>query len=233
MDPLKKARGNIREVFTSVQGEGIHVGVRMTFIRFRGCNLSCNYCDTSDAQVMEGPFVHGGKVISNPTSIDFLLENVDADIVTLTGGEPLLQTDFAVNLCKRLRAHGKKNYLDTNATLPDALNALIEYVDFVSLDFKVPTATGRPQLWIEHEECLKIAASKDVFVKLVINENLLPRELETACTIIHKVRDTIPLVIQPVFGEEIPGILEIQKKALESLQNVRIIPQMHKFLNLE
>ena len=36
----------IKEVFTSIQGEGPFIGYKQLFIRFCGCNLSCNYCDT-------------------------------------------------------------------------------------------------------------------------------------------------------------------------------------------
>ena len=36
----------IKEIFTSVQGEGPYVGYKQLFIRFCNCNLKCNYCDT-------------------------------------------------------------------------------------------------------------------------------------------------------------------------------------------
>jgi len=226
-------RGYVREVFTSIQGEGIHCGKRMTFVRFLGCNLSCNYCDTPETQVMEGAYVSQGKVMQNPTDIETILAHIDAAIAALTGGEPLLQVDFARHLCSRLQALDKTVYLDTNATLPDAMRAIIDKVDIVSLDFKVPTATGRPQLWAEHQACLEIASSKSVYVKLVINENVLPRELETACNIVKNVDRSIPLVIQPVFGSNHSNLLHVQQKALEHLDDVRIIPQVHKYLNLQ
>lgn len=38
----------IREIFTSIQGEGLYIGVKQLFIRFCGCNLKCDYCDTQD-----------------------------------------------------------------------------------------------------------------------------------------------------------------------------------------
>lgn len=224
--------GYIREIFTSVQGEGIKLGKRQTFIRFLGCNLSCNYCDTPDSQIKEGPFVFAGKISQNPITVETLLDKIDADEIAVTGGEPLLQMDFLEALCKKIIQLGKTIYLDTNGTLPDELSKLIKYLDTVSLDFKIPTATGRPKLWDEHAACLKIAVQKNVYVKMVVNENLLPQELDKACDIIKHVDPNIPLVLQPISNITIPNILDIQKTALGILNDVRIIPQIHKFLGL-
>lgn len=225
-------KGYIRELFTSVQGEGIKIGKRQTFIRFLGCNLSCNYCDTPDTQARDGPFVYAGKIIPNPVTVDILIDKLEADEIAITGGEPLLQMDFLLELCEKIIQLKKEIYLDTNATLPDQLNKIIKYVNTVSLDFKIPTATGRPKLWVEHEECLKIAAKKSVFVKMVVNENLLPKELDTACGIIARIDKDIPLIIQPIFEQTITNILDMQKTALTQLTDVRIIPQIHKYLGL-
>ena len=224
--------GYIREIFTSVQGEGVKLGKRQTFIRFLGCNLSCNYCDTPEAQTQKGPFIYAGKILQNPITVDNLIDEMDADEVAITGGEPLLQMDFLEELCKRILDFGKSIYLDTNGTLPEELGKVITYLDTVSLDFKIPTATGRPKLWDEHAACLEIAAQKKVFVKMVVNDNLLPQELDTACGIIKRVDPDITLVLQPVSNTTIPNILDIQKTALGMLKDVRIIPQVHKFLGL-
>lgn len=225
--------GYIKEVFTSIQGEGIRIGTRQTFIRFLGCNLSCNYCDTPESQKMADPFIFGNNVFKNPIAVNFLLGKIIEDEVTLTGGEPLLQIDFLKGLAEQLKNINKKIYLDTNGTLPKALGQIVEYVDWFALDFKIPTATGRPALWEEHEDCLKTAVQKEVFVKMVINENLLPGELDKVCSIIESINKDIPLVIQPVFSCNISNILDIQKKALAHLKDVRIIPQIHKYLNLK
>lgn len=224
--------GYVSDVFTSVQGEGIRAGVRQTFIRFLGCNLSCNYCDTPQAQRMKGALVVGTRIYPNPVAVDFLLQHLDAGEAAITGGEPLLQVDYLGELCTALKKSGIGTYLETNGSLPGMLSKIIGLVDWVALDFKIPTATGRPALWHEHQKCLEIASARNVFIKMIINENLLPRELEKVCTIIEKINRKAVLVIQPIHGRVIPNLLDIQKKALQRLADVRIIPQLHKCLNL-
>ncbi len=233
MNLIKKStRGFVKELFTSIQGEGIKVGQRQTFIRFFGCNLSCNYCDTPDTQKSEGCFVYQNKTFKNPIGVDFLVDKITEDVVAITGGEPLMQVDFLLELCIEINKIHKKIYLDTNATLPNELKRVINYVSTVSLDFKIPTAAGSSQLWHLHEECLRIAVRKEVFVKIIIGKNILPQEIDKTCDIIERVNSHIPLVIQPIFGEDISNILDIQEKALSRLKDVRIIPQIHKYLLL-
>ncbi|MCX7994966.1 MAG: 7-carboxy-7-deazaguanine synthase QueE [candidate division WOR-3 bacterium] len=225
--------GYIREIFTSIQGEGIRVGQRMAFVRFLGCNLSCNYCDVPECQKKDGPFLYNRKIYPNPVGLDFILDKITEPVVAITGGEPLLQPLFLLDLCNELKKMNRIIYLETNGTLPGAFEMVAGKVDIVALDFKIPSATGRPGMWKKHEEILKLAAKKEVFVKMVINENLIPRELEYTVSIIEKVDKNIPLVIQPVFGRRISNLLDIQKKAMERLKDVRIIPQVHKYLKLE
>ena len=74
--------------FVSINGEGAHAGELAAFIRFKGCNLNCSYCDTSWANQPDAPFTL--------TDADALCEWVkDSGVrnVTLTGGEPLLQKE--------------------------------------------------------------------------------------------------------------------------------------------
>jgi 7-carboxy-7-deazaguanine synthase len=226
-------KGFVREAFTSIQGEGLRVGQRMSFVRFSGCNLSCNYCDTKEAQKMEGPFLHEGHIFNNPIEADFLIDKISERYVAITGGEPLLQIYFLRELCERVKSLDKCLYLDTNASLPDNLQDVFDFFDTICLDFKIPSATGRPKLWKEHERSLMAVKEKDVFVKIVINENFLPAELDATCQIISAINKDIPLVIQPVFGQRVPNILDLQEKALGFLSDVRVIPQIHKYLYLQ
>ncbi len=205
----------------------------MTFVRFLGCNLSCNYCDVPECQKFEGNFYYQKKRFNNPVEVKLIIDKIPEDVVSLTGGEPLLQPLFLLELCEELKKIGKTIYLETNGTLPGVFEMVAKHIDIVALDFKIPTATGRPGMWKKHEEMLRLASGKEVFIKMVINENFIPRELDTVLSIIEKIGRNIPLVIQPVFGRKIPNLLEIQKKALQRLNDVRIIPQMHKYLKLE
>lgn len=226
-------KGFVREAFTSIQGEGLHVGRRTSFVRFYGCNLTCKYCDTKESQKKKGPFLYGGEEHNNPVEVDYLIDKIRERHVAITGGEPLLQIDFLRELCARLRSLNKSLYLETNGSLPGELETVAELFDTICLDFKIPSATGLPEMWKEHERSLEIVRERDVFVKIVINKNVTPVELRTACEIISRVDRDIPLVIQPVFGETIPNILELQMKALGFLTDVRVIPQIHKYLNLQ
>jgi 7-carboxy-7-deazaguanine synthase len=225
-------KGFVKEVFTSIQGEGIKVGQRQTFVRMLGCNLACDYCDTPETRERQGPFTYQKTSQENPIDVETLIDTITESEVTITGGEPLLQIDFLKIFCTRLKQHNKKIYIDTNGSLPHELEQVIGYIDTIALDFKIPSATSERPLWSEHRECLQIAAMKEVFVKIVIDEKLTTDELMTSCDIIKNVNKNIPLVIQPVFGRNVSNLLRIQKTALSVLSDVRIIPQIHKYLNL-
>jgi len=51
--PKVVAKGNLSEIYLSLQGEGIWVGVPMVFVRTTGCHRRCRYCDTEFALVAE------------------------------------------------------------------------------------------------------------------------------------------------------------------------------------
>ena len=83
----------IKEIFESIQGEGPYIGVNQLFIRFSSCNLHCEYCDTDF------------KTDLKEYNIEDLLceinkyENIHS--VSLTGGEPLIESDFLYELLKK------------------------------------------------------------------------------------------------------------------------------------
>ena len=70
----------INEIFYSLQGEGYHTGTPAIFVRFSGCNLKCDFCDT---QHEEGKMMTDDEIIAE-------VKKYPAVTVVLTGGEPSL-----------------------------------------------------------------------------------------------------------------------------------------------
>lgn len=225
-------KGYVQELFTSIQGEGIYIGQRQTFVRFLGCNRACEYCDTPDARVQTGAFEYHGQQFDNPVDVEFITQKITEHSVSITGGEPLLQPEFLVEICKGLKILGTDVYLETNGTLPDALQRVIDFTDTVALDFKIESATGEKTPWDTHAQFLNIAAQKNTFVKIIVNHNVSSQEIASVCDIIKSVDERIPLVIQPITLKPMMPYFDIQKQALTRLPDVRIIPQIHKYLGL-
>jgi 7-cyano-7-deazaguanosine (preQ0) biosynthesis protein QueE len=226
-------KAQIIEVFRSLQGEGRYVGVPQVFVRFAGCNLSCPWCDTAFARD-----VAAGEAYS----CDELLKEVQPlaqgiHSVSLTGGEPLMQKEFLKAFLPVLREHKLTVFLETNGTLPGALNEVIEAVDIVAMDFKLPTSNGGQEYWAAHNEFLTIAQEKDVFIKAVISKRTGIVDIMKAVDIIRQHDPNIPLYLQPNFFEMDDELMlrcaELQQYCATYLTEVRVLPQVHKFMNIK
>lgn len=101
----------VAEMFDSIQGEGMYMGVPVTFIRFMGCNLSCSFCDTKGSWTADGTFA-----ITEMTSMDIITAlSGKTDVIVLTGGEPCLQDDLE-ELVPLLQQVGYVVCVETNGT---------------------------------------------------------------------------------------------------------------------
>lgn len=252
---MSSSDAQLNEIFSSFQGEGPYVGERQIFIRFAGCNLSCQYCDSPQALVISPTFKveavpgsHKFEIHQNPVSSEQLVELVGLldkptglhHSISLTGGEPLLQVDFLKNFLPELKKKcGLPVYLETNGVLPDHLNEIIELVDIVALDIKLPSATGLSPYWKEHKKALEAAYLKEVFVKIVFTKESKVSEIIEASKMIAEVDDKILLILQPVSPhgpiKHRPSIEEIfafYSAAKRKLKNVRVIPQTHKIIGI-
>ncbi len=78
-----RPRLKVTELFHSLQGEGAHVGLPCAFIRLTGCALRCVYCDT--------PYAFHGGAWRDFEELRAFLASHNADLVQITGGEPLHQ----------------------------------------------------------------------------------------------------------------------------------------------
>lgn len=239
---------NIIEIFSSIQGEGKYVGCRQVFVRFEGCNLHCAYCDT-EHDVGAHPTCRvetaaGSRVfhqLVNPVSVDdaaaqiqALLVEAPTQAVSFTGGEPLLHAPFIHALHEKVDAL-MPFLLETNGTLSEPLAAVLDDIDIISMDLKLPSATGETQ-WDAHRRFLTLARQKDLYVKLVIAEDTKDEEFIQAVSLLESVAPDALLVLQPVTPcggvKACPPerVLAMQAEAMRHLHDVRVIPQTHKFI---
>src|SRR5262249_43555873 len=148
--------------FRSIQGEGRYAGVPQVFVRLFECNMHCVWCDTP-ASIGDGKREYKNMPLKDVLAQAHRLYD-GAHSVSITGGEPLLQKDFLKEFCHALRKEGKTVYLDTNGTLPEALSAIIQDIDIIAMDIKLPSSTGQKAFWKEHAAFLRIAHREEVFV---------------------------------------------------------------------
>ena len=216
----------VEEIFTSIQGEGPYIGVNQLFIRLCGCNLNCSYCDTytGTTKAKDYTIEELSNIINSQTNVHS---------VSFTGGEPLLHVDALKKLLPNINI---PIYLETNATLCEELKEVIKYIDIVSADIKIKSASG-VQYYEEHSKFIEICKSnkKNVFAKVVFDNNITQEEIEKVIEIVKK--HNILIILQPMMkndtmvsnGEFIQNVFN---KFVNLYKNVRLIPQTHKFIGL-
>ena len=119
----------VAEIFYSVQGEGILVGVPSAFVRTTGCPLRCSWCDTPYTS-----WEPSGETMSVDAVLARLAEFPTRHAV-VTGGEPVLAAGIE-ELCDRLGAAGYHITLETAAVAFKALSC-----DLFSLSPKLSNST--------------------------------------------------------------------------------------------
>lgn len=168
-------------VINKIESMGLNDGPGIrTIIFFSGCKLRCKFCHNPEAWTKNGPTVSVEELV---TKILRFKNYYGSDGgVTLSGGEPLLQIDFAIELCKNLKKHNISIALDTAGVGNGKYTELLDLVDIVLLDIKhinpkhYLELTG--QSMDEFYKFVKILnkSNKDVFIRQVIvpsyNDNL-------------------------------------------------------------
>jgi organic radical activating enzyme len=249
--------GNFVELFSSVQGEGPHVGASTLFVRLGVCDLRCRWCDSPHtwraADVCRIQLARGSSAfreIANPVPVAAIAHAAEAldlarhAFVALTGGEPLLQPEVVRALADALRGRGPRIHLETHGLAHEALARVVELVDVVAMDWKLASDVRRegesfkdPSAGFhdEHEAFLRVARrAPEVFVKIVITASSGDDEVLEAARRIARVDPQILLVLQPVTPRgpvtERPSaaqLLALAAAAEAILPGVRVIPQTH------
>ena len=228
----------IIEIFSSLQGEGLLIGKRQIFVRFAGCNLNCNYCDTKNSISQDsGKLMTPEEVISEINKI----LTPDCNTISFTGGEPALYPEFINEVSKLTDLN---IMLETNGTLPHNIN-LIDKLDIVSLDIKLPEhfdGNFKENIFLNEIKSLNLLIKKciNVYCKVVIVPSLKIESFEEVIKKLSKNienENNLQVIIQPSsplndwhnLSSRLFAYSELAGKYFE----VSTIPQIHKILNIE
>jgi 7-carboxy-7-deazaguanine synthase len=208
----------IAEIFYSVQGEGMLVGMPSVFVRTSGCNLRCAWCDT--------PYT-SWRPEGDERSIESIAQEVErhgASHVVVTGGEPMIAPEI-VELTRRLAGHLT---VETAGTVDAEVRC-----DLMSISPKLANSTPEGRWAAQHErlryqpEVLKslmrrfayqlkfvIARAEDVAeARAIVNETSADRE----CVVL------MPEGVEPaVLAERATWLVEICKR-----EGFRFSPRLH------
>ncbi len=229
----------IAERFVSINGEGAHAGKLAAFIRFPGCNLDCSYCDTQWARDPE--------LTVEFVSVEELCDWVKREgvtCVTITGGEPTLQSDLyrllhalarletvevveietngSTDLAK-LIAHDSRREEERPIALAEFPAPRPEKL-CITMDYKLPSSGMEDKMFCENFELL---GEHDV-VKFVVGSH---EDLERMAAVVreHELATRCQVYISPVFGAIEPAaIVDFMRE--RSLTHARLQLQLHKFI---
>jgi organic radical activating enzyme len=252
---LAPRKARLVEVFRSLQGEGRRVGERQVFVRFAVCDRKCRYCDTPESIGGAPPEVRverspGSGVFDpwpNPVAgedLDRILTSLTGPgarpTISLTGGEPLLQAAFLAEWLPP-RKERFRFVLETHGLLVEPLARVVEHLDEVVLDVKVPSATGEPTDWVAHADTVDLVREAGVerTLKAVVATGTTPDELERICELFARAGEDAGCILQPVSphpgGPESPRPEELmawQDRCEAAGLSVWVVPQVHRLMGL-
>ncbi|MBE6147482.1 MAG: pyruvate formate lyase-activating protein [Firmicutes bacterium] len=164
------------ETFGLVDGPGIR-----TVVFLSGCKLRCKYCHNPEmwkkGKENYTPMELAKKILRNKP---YFKRNQGG--VTFSGGEPLLQSEFVIEVCKILKEEGIHITLDTAGVGNGNYDEILSYVDLVLLDIKFTTREGYKDLTgYEIDESLSFIDAlnrndKKVWIRQVIVPGLMDNE---------------------------------------------------------
>lgn len=200
----------IAEIFSSIQGEGTWVGNPCVFIRFAGCNLNCEWCDTD----------HSPKYTSNENGIIAKIRDVceDPKHIVLTGGEPTIHD--LEPLLKEIREELYQSFIqiESNGELPGVLLHLHhkDLVDHITVSPKRATIECRSSINIADE------------IKVVLDGHTNPNEYQAMAG--AYVQDHLAYrtaFIQPLSGDVKPAL-----EFVMTHPEWRLGVQLHKLIGI-
>ena len=204
------------EKFTSINGEGTRAGELAVFVRFKGCNLRCSYCDTMWANEADCSYEE-----ETPEEITNYVLATGIRNVTLTGGEPLLQKDIRKLIYLLLQA-GLRVEIETNGAV--RLSEFCEERPIFTMDYKLPSSGCEEHMIAENMELLEV---NDTVTFVCGSQEDLVKALEVIQT--YDLTSRCHVYFSPVFGSiELVQMVEFMLE--HQLNDVRLQIQMHKVI---
>ncbi len=223
----------ITEIFSSLQGEGPHMGERHIFIRFEACHMACAYCDErkKKARAMSLP-----DILREVARLE--KKSGPHTCVSLTGGEPLLCADFLKRLCWELKKRKFRILLETSGVLWRELSKVARVCDVIAMDLKLPSVTHQKSFLEEHRKFLALAKRKAIYIKVVVSQSVDVREYREHLCMVAQVAPHAPVFLQPVSGsgKKYPDLAlmrfldKLQRIGAKRLPGVRVGIQLHKLM---
>jgi 7-carboxy-7-deazaguanine synthase len=234
------AQVKLREIFTSIEGEGVLFGTKTMFVRLAGCPLKCHWCDTPYAIPMDS----GGNF-----SVDDVKKMISDELlpntykVNFTGGEPLVQHEAIIELAEFVRSKGVRTYLESACYDSARFAKVLPCIDICKIEFKLKDSRvvdekSYPALLKNEMECLGMAvkAGKKPYIKVVV----------TNSSDVGEFGDLVKKIFGTAGRENIAGFIiqpshKIDEPVLDRLfafydavypyyDQVRVVPQLHKII---
>ncbi len=162
--------GRIHSIETcgTVDGPGLRY-----VVFFQGCPLRCSYCHNPDTwQVSAGTEYTVGEIVEDILRYRNFIANGG---VTLSGGEPLLQADFAAGVLKECRKQGVHTAIDTSGAVPlRVCKDAVDMADLILLDIKsIDTDKAKELTGMGNENALELLdyleeTNKEVWIRHVV-----------------------------------------------------------------
>ena len=207
------------EKFVSINGEGPRAGELAVFLRFKGCNLRCSYCDTMWANEPDCPYVE-----ETPRDLYDYVKSTKIKNVTLTGGEPLLQQDMNRLLKLLTEDEELRVEVETNGAVNLKMFSTKKTRPVFTMDYKLPSSQWEHAMLTGNFSVL----DKEDTVKFVCGS---PEDMERAVEIIEKydLINRCHVYFSPVFGKIEPEAM-VQYMIQNEINDVRLQIQMHKII---
>lgn len=201
----------ITELFHSLQGESVTMGLPTVFVRLTGCPLRCQYCDTS--------YAFSGGEIKTLDEIVAQVASYQCPYVCITGGEPLAQPN-CVPLIKRLCDEGYKVSIETSGARDISQ---LDVRTMIVMDLKTPDSLESDKNLLTNLEHLKITDQ----IKFVLCSR---KDYDWALEMIakHDLTNKAQLLFSPSWNQLNPT--ELADWIIQDKLAVRFQMQLHKLL---